>query len=130
MSELAQESKHYEKWTKADPLDQPKLDLAALPKHTPERFEDYIEILNDKSEVVGFKLANGEGKFLLDKFGGYHIAYDPKGGSMRTDATTTRIRSQTDGWSTQRRMEKSLNTSTTLKAFMFQPMPRMMKTMR
>jgi hypothetical protein len=46
-----------EQWLKKNPMEDPKLNVALLPKHHPERFENYIEILNDKEEALGFKLA-------------------------------------------------------------------------
>jgi hypothetical protein len=50
-----------------NPLDTPKLDLSLLPKHTPERFQDFVEILNAEKEVIGFHLpGDPENEFLFD----------------------------------------------------------------
>ena len=48
-------SSKYEKWIRVNPLDMPKLRMDTLPKHTPERFENYIEI-NSNDVAIGFKL--------------------------------------------------------------------------
>lgn len=68
------QSSKNEKWVRINPLETPKLSIDALPKHTPERFVNYIEIFNAENVAIGFKLPDDEtNQFIFDQDGGYNI---------------------------------------------------------
>jgi hypothetical protein len=59
----------YTRWIEADPITLPILGVDAMPKHTPDRFAEYVEILDETDKLIGFKLTDGT-HFRFDSYGG------------------------------------------------------------
>jgi len=58
----------YQNWAKIDPLIDPFVDTIILPKHEPGKFKDYVELLDEADNVIGFKI--GDVQYLFDQNNG------------------------------------------------------------
>lgn len=44
------------KWMEVNPLETPQINPADLPKHNVDRFENFVELLDEDKKLIGFTL--------------------------------------------------------------------------